>query len=123
MKANDFVKEFGLVKAKDVLGGMPDKTATHYVFRKIPNYYSVDFQSWFYDVDWWDSDCNTEQELIDSYGNEFVVNLEELKTVVEAWELVNSFGGLEAAEEDELWANELGFGYKGLKQVLKVVQS
>ncbi|EMD9694378.1 hypothetical protein VXG46_003578, partial [Acinetobacter baumannii] len=69
-------------------------TATHWVFRKIPNYYSVDFQSWFHDGEWWDSDCHTEQDLIDSYGEDFVVSLSDLKRLVESLERINKCGGL-----------------------------
>ncbi|EPL1646761.1 hypothetical protein KQR86_001311 [Acinetobacter baumannii] len=83
MKPEQFIREFGVEKAREVVEGAPDKTATHWVFRKVPNYYSVDFQSWFHDDEWWDSDCHTEQDLIDSYGENFVVNLSDLKNLIE----------------------------------------
>lgn len=83
MDAKQYLEVYGLKNAKEVLAGMPDKTATHYAFRKIPNYYSVDFQSWFHDGEWWDSDCCTEQDLIDSYGFEYVVDLLALKLAVQ----------------------------------------
>ena len=82
MKAIQFIKENGVEKAREVVEGAPDKTATHYVFRKIPRYYSVEFQSWYHDGEWWDSDCHTEQDLIDSYGSDFVVNLSDLKNLI-----------------------------------------
>lgn len=47
----------------------------------------------------------------------------ELKRIVKSWELIQSKGGLENAKEDELWANELGFGYKGLAQAIRDVES
>ena len=83
MNAIQFIKEHGVEKAREVVEGAPDKTATHYVFRKIPSYYSVEFRSWYYDGEWLDSDCYTEQDLIDSYGSDFVVNLFELKQLID----------------------------------------
>ncbi|WPQ53701.1 hypothetical protein [Acinetobacter baumannii] len=100
MNPEQFIREFGVEKAREVVDGAPDKTATHWVFRKLPNYYSVDFQSWFHDGEWWDSDCHTEQDLIDSYGEDFVVNLSNLKRLVESIDLVNSLGGLKAARSE-----------------------
>ena len=112
MNAINFIKENGVEKAREVVDGAPDKTATHYVFRKIPNYYSVDFQSWYHDGEWWDSDCQTEQDLIDSYGLDFVVNLSELKHLLEKsdseisinffkeWGLEHSRNYVAVAEDD-----------------------
>ena len=82
MNAIKFIKDNGVDKAREVVSGAPDKTATHYVFRKIPSYYSVEFQSWYHDGEWWDSDCHTEQDLIDSYGEDYVVNLSDLKNLI-----------------------------------------
>ena len=82
MNAIQFLKEQGVEKAREVVEGAPDKTATHYVFRKIPSYYSVEFQSWYHDGEWWDSDCHTEQDLIDSYGSDFVLSLSDLKNLI-----------------------------------------
>lgn len=94
MNAIQFIKDHGVDKAREVVEGAPDKTATHYVFRKIPRYYSVDFQSWYHDGEWWDSDCHTEQDLIDSYGLDFVVNLSELKKL---FEKSDSFSAINSA--------------------------
>ncbi|MFW1869189.1 hypothetical protein [Acinetobacter sp. ULE_I037] len=47
----------------------------------------------------------------------------DLKRLVESYELVEKHGGLENAKEDELWANELGFGFKGLAQAIRDVKS
>ena len=82
MNAINFIKENGVEKSREVVEGAPDKTATHYVFRKIPSYYSVEFQSWYHDGEWWDSDCHTEQDLIDSYGSDFVLSLSDLKNLI-----------------------------------------
>lgn len=82
MNAHKFIALHGLESAKSAVTSAPDKTATHWEFRKTPNYYSIDFQTWFHEGEWHDSDCQTEEELIDSYGEDFVVNLSELKQVV-----------------------------------------
>lgn len=99
MRANEFIKKFGWDKAKEVIVDIPDKTATHWVFRKVPSYYSIDFKSWFYDGEWCDSDCHSEQDLIDSYGANFVLNLKDLKRLVESWELVKDLYGMERAKQ------------------------
>ncbi|MFX9325204.1 hypothetical protein ABTP01_18520 [Acinetobacter baumannii] len=99
MKPEHFIREFGVKKAREVVEGAPDKTATHYVFRKIPSYYSVEFQSWYHDDEWWDSDCHTEQDLIDSYGSDFVLSLSDLKRLVDSVDLVNNCGGLAIANK------------------------
>ena len=82
MNAIQFIQQNGVEKAREVVEGAPDKTATHYVFREIPSYYSVEFQSWYDDGEWRDSDCHTEQDLIDSYGEDYVVNLSDLKNLI-----------------------------------------
>lgn len=99
MKAIDFIKKHGVEKARGVVDGAPDKTATHYVFRKIPSYYSIEFQSWYHDGEWWDSDCHTEQDLIDSYGSDFVLSLSDLKRLVESVHLVKEHYTLDRAIE------------------------
>lgn len=99
MNAHKFIASKGIDIAKAVITSVPDKTATHWEFRKIPNYYSIDFQTWFHDGEWHDSDCQTEEELIDSYGEDFVVNLSELKQVVESIEIVNRVGGIECVNQ------------------------
>ena len=100
MNAIQFIKENGVEKAREVIEGAPDKTATHYVFRKIPRYYSVEFQSWYHDGEWWDSDCHTEEDLINSYGSDFVLSLSDLKRLVESVDLVKSYGGIINAKHD-----------------------
>lgn len=99
MNAIKFIQQHGIKKAREVVEGAPDKTATHYVFHKISNYYSVEFQSWHHDGEWWDSDCHTEQDLIDSYGSDFVLSLSDLKRLVESVDLVNNCGGLAIANK------------------------
>lgn len=98
MKATDFIKKFETDKANEVIEGVPDKTASHYVFRKVPHYYSTEFQSWFYDGEWHDSDCSTEAELIESYGSDFVVNLAELKRLTESMGIISDLEGIKGAK-------------------------
>lgn len=97
--AIEFIQDHGIDRARNVVNGAPDKTATHYVFRKIPNYYSVEFQSWYYDGEWWDSDCHTEHDLIDRYGSDFVLSLSDLKRLVESVELVKDHYTLDRAKK------------------------
>ena len=63
-----------------ILDGAPDSTTTHWVETKLGHYYSVEFQSYFRDGDWHDSDYHTEQELINDYGHGNVFNLSNLRT-------------------------------------------
>ncbi len=99
MNAINFIKQHGIEKARKVVEGAPDKTATHYVFRKIPSYYSVEFGYWHHD-----NDCYTEPNLIDSYGSDFFVNLSVLKRLIESVELIKCFGDLEQAKS---WLSDL----------------
>ena len=99
MNAIQFIKENGVEKARKVIDGAPDKTATHYVFRKIPRYYSIEFQSWYHDGEWWDSDCHTEQDLIDSYGSDFVLSLSDLKRLVESVDIISKFDSVQEAKD------------------------
>lgn len=62
-----------------IVDGAPDGAATHWVETKLGHYYSVEFQSYFRDEDWHDSDYRTEQELIDDYGHDNVFNLNHLR--------------------------------------------
>ena len=82
----NLIEKLGIEKCRGIVDGAPDSTATHYIFNKIPHYYSVDFQSWFYDGEWWDSDCYTETDLIDSYGFDFVISLLALKQAIEKYD-------------------------------------
>ena len=66
---------------KKIVDGAP-KTATHWVETKLGNYYSVEFQSYFRDGDWHDSDYHTEQELINDYGLDNVFNLNCLRSQI-----------------------------------------
>lgn len=68
-----------LEQMKKIVDGAP-KTATHWVETKLGHYYSVEFQSYFRDGDWHDSDYHTEQELINDYGVDNVLNLADLRT-------------------------------------------
>lgn len=69
-----------LEQMKKIVDGAPDSTATHWVETKLGHYYSVEFQSYFRDGDWHDSDYHTEQELINDYGLDNVLDLDDLRT-------------------------------------------
>ena len=97
MKANDFIKKFGIGAAQCVLKNMP-RTSTHYVFNKTGFYYSLDFKSYFHEGDWFDSDYSTAEEMEEDYrGN--VVDLANLRRLVVAHEVVGILGGLEECKE------------------------
>lgn len=100
MNAIQFIKDNGVERARGVVEGAPDITATHYCFRKIPHYYSIECATWFYDGEWQPSDCYSEDDLVDSYGENFVVSLSELKRLVESVELIKSYGGIINAKHD-----------------------
>ncbi len=97
MNAIQFLKEQGVEKAREVVEGAPDRTATHWVFNKIPFYQSLFHCKWFHDGFWWDCDCHTEKDLIDSYGEQFIVSLSDLKRLVESIELVKEHYTLDGA--------------------------
>lgn len=82
MNAIQFIQQHGVDKARGVVSGAPDRTATHWVFNKIPFYQSLFHCKWFHDGFWWDCDCHTEKDLIDSYGEQFIVSLSDLKNLI-----------------------------------------
>ena len=122
MNAIQFIKEHGVDKAREVIDGAPDKTATHYVFRKIPRYYSVEFQSWYHDGEWWDSDCHTEQDLIDSYGSDFVLSLSDLKRLVESVDIINKFDSVQEAKDAISNAPEGATDYRKLSCTIRYIK-
>ncbi|MEG2560773.1 MAG: hypothetical protein RSA22_14080 [Acinetobacter sp.] len=97
MNAIQFIKDHGIDKAREVVEGAPDKTATHYVISKRPHYYSVDFQSYFNNGDWHDSDYASEQDLANDYEPQNVIRLNDLKRLVESVDLIESYKGIDEA--------------------------
>lgn len=98
MNAIQFIKDHGVEKAREVVEGAPDKTASHYVISKRPHYYSVDFQSYFNNGDWYDSDYTSEQDLANDYEPQNVIRISDLKHLVESVDLIEKLGGIEAAK-------------------------
>ncbi len=94
MNAIQFIQQHGVDKAREVVNGSPDKTASHYVISKRPHYYSVDFQSYFNNGDWYDSDYTSEQDLANDYEPQNVIRISDLKRLVESVDLINANGGL-----------------------------
>ncbi|KXZ65594.1 hypothetical protein [Acinetobacter venetianus] len=99
MQAIQFIKDHGVKKAKEVVEGIPDKTASHYVISKRSHYYSVDFQSYFNNGDWYDSDYTSEQDLANDYEPQNVIRLNDLKRLVESITIVEDHGGLETIKK------------------------
>lgn len=123
MKATEFVKKHGIEKARVVVDEAPDVLATHYCFRKIAHYYAIECATWFYDGEWHPSDCHSEDDLIDSYGVNFVVNLSDLKRLVESHELVNHMGGLEKAMDAVINQEANGRNMTQLAQAIADVEA
>ena len=98
MNATDFIKQHGVDKAREVIDGAPDKTASHYVISKRPHYYSVDFQSYFNNGDWYDSDYTSEQDLANDYEPQNVIRISDLKRLVDSVAIVESLGGIDQAK-------------------------
>ena len=112
MKPEQFIREFGVEKAREVVEGAPDKTASHYAQGKWGDaYYSLEFVSvWSNEEkDWFDSDYAIEEELNRDYM--VVVDLSNLKRLVESVDRVNAFGGLKDAKA----VVKMGKHYKYLK--------
>ena len=86
MNATDFMKEQGVEKARKVVEGAPDKTATHYV-ADTDTYFSEEFQTYFDHIlnDWEKADLHCVSDLEANY--EFVLDVSELKHLVESVEL------------------------------------
>ncbi|MEG2269478.1 MAG: hypothetical protein RSC68_34805, partial [Acinetobacter sp.] len=61
---------------------------------------SVDFQSYFNNGDWHDSDYTSEQDLANDYEPQNVIRLNDLKRLVESVDLVKSYGGIINAKMD-----------------------
>ncbi|MEG1695598.1 MAG: hypothetical protein RR282_00715 [Acinetobacter sp.] len=99
MSAIQFIKENGVEKAREVVDGAPDKTASHYVISKRPHYYSVDFQSYFNNGDWYDSDYTSEQDLVNDYEPQNVIRISDLKRIIKSVKLVEVCGGLVEAKK------------------------
>ena len=89
---HQFIKEHGIEKARKVIEGAPDKTATHYVV-DTDTYFSEEFHTYFDHSlnDWETADLHCVSDLEANY--EFVLDISELKRLVESVDLVNCNGG------------------------------
>lgn len=101
MKANEFIKQYGLDKAKKVLFN-----AGKY------------HQLWSSDNKYWTDNL----AAISTHREHFIINLEELKTAVEAWGKINELGGIEKAIEITNQKLPL-HNVQAIKELLQVVQS
>ena len=90
MDATQFIKEQGVEKAREVLEGAPDRTASHYV-ADTDTYFSEEFHTYFDHSlnDWETADLHCVSDLEANY--EFVLDVSELKHLVESVELVEHF--------------------------------
>ena len=87
MNAIEFIKNNGVDKAREVLEGAPDRTASHYV-ADTDTYFSEEFHTYFDHSlnDWETADLHCVSDLEANY--EFVLDISELKRLVESVDLV-----------------------------------
>ena len=90
MNAIEFIKNNGVDKAREVVEGAPDRTASHYVV-DTDTYFSEEFHTYFDHSlnDWETADLHCVSDLEANY--EFVLDVSELKHLVESVELVEHF--------------------------------
>ena len=91
MNATDFIKQHGVDKAREIVEGAPDRTASHYV-ADTDTYFSEEFLTYFDHSlnDWETADLHCVSDLEANY--EFVLDIPELKRLVESVGLVEQFG-------------------------------
>ena len=88
MNAIEFIKNNGVDKAREVLEGAPDRTASHYV-ADTDKYFSEEFHTYFDHSlnDWETADLHCVSDLEANY--EFVLDISELRRLVESVESVD----------------------------------
>ena len=108
MNSIEFIKNNGVDKAREVLEGAPDRTASHYV-ADTDTYFSEEFHTYFDHIlnDWETADLHCVSDLEANY--EFVLDISELKRLVESVDLVNLKGGVKKLkkEADCLFHNDV----------------
>ena len=101
MDAKEFVKKFGWDEAQEISNGIPDK----FRFESLGNF------CW---------DMNTYKYIKPRTPRNSLVNLLDLKTLVDAYELVQHFGGLDNARN---YVKNHRSDYLTLKMAIKLVES
>ena len=88
MDATQFIKEHGVEKAREVVEGAPDRTASHYVV-DTDTYFSEKFHTYFDHSlnDWETVDLHCVSDLEANY--EIVLDLFDLKRLVKSIDLVD----------------------------------
>ena len=99
MKANEFVKKYGIVKVSKLVIGYPNTVAY--------KFYNYDFEK--------------------EQGKHDEVCLVDLKRLIESYKLVESCGGLDKAKEkvkvNAVWCNDGSVFLNTLKQAIEDVES
>lgn len=97
MNAIEFIKNNGVDKAREVVEGAPDRTASHYVV-DTDTYFSDEFHTYFDHSlnDWETADLHCVSDLEANY--EIVLDLFDLKRLVKSIDLVEFEGGLDKAK-------------------------
>lgn len=117
MNAIEFIKNNGVDKAREVLEGAPDRTASHYV-ADTDTYFSEEFHTYFDHSlnDWETADLHCVSDLEANY--EFVLDISELKRLVESVDLVKRYRGIaevKTLHQDEFWNERV---FERLKQAI-----
>lgn len=71
----------------------------------------------------WEESQYISSLIMETGENVYGVEREDLHRLVESYELVEKFGGLDNAKQEECMANYFGFGHNGLKQAIIDVES
>ena len=98
MSAIQFIQQSGVDKAREVISGAPDRTASHYVV-DTDTYFSEEFHTYFDHSlnDWEKADLHCFSDLEANY--EIVLNLSDLQRLVESVDLLKSNGGYDEAKD------------------------
>ncbi|NDW80030.1 hypothetical protein [Acinetobacter baumannii] len=99
MKPEQFIREFGVEKAREVVEGAPEGSSHLQAIgsEKLIHYFGVkdeDVQLFF--INHWRPTCFDPSDLDD----DLFISLEHFKRLVESVDLVNSLGGLKAARSE-----------------------
>lgn len=96
MKAEQFIKDHGLEKAREVVEGAPDKTATHFVCINFPELrylkYKLGLPCTFRDDHW---KAHRNHGLLEDDIHFYRYELSDLKRLVESVDLVNKLNGID----------------------------
>ncbi|MGQ0896250.1 hypothetical protein ACT4ZS_14975 [Acinetobacter baumannii] len=124
MKPEQFIREYGVEKAREVVEGAPESASlVFYYFDEVndellgPEYYrdngsqhfNKENNSWGFCLD---------PQIIVTEPHDALVSVEDLKRLVESVDLVNSLGGLQGARKE---AHRDCFAFEKNKPLLRAI--